>query len=270
MRKALLSGLVMMVWILVQSSWVQAEDFIKVKGIYWDSGLSGDIKASTQWLPGTKINLRDDLHVEKGQWLPEIEFKLNLPGMNKIIGSYWQTTYEGKKKIIDPINYAGISYASGEYLKTELNLEMTSLLYEWVFVPESLTRAFPSLAEGEIGLLLGIKYLRAEGKLSSSSSGTKSEDLRLPIPVIGLFAQFDFLQEKLRMELGGVGIGGSAVDYDFKFIDAYSEIKLQLTKSLVLGIGYKFTDLEIEKKNSRDFMTDLSLEGYYFFTTIKF
>lgn len=258
-----------MVALLIQIAWVQAEDFIQVKGMVWDSALSGNIKASTKSLIGTKLDLRNDLGVERYQRLPEVELKLNLPGMNKIIGTYWNVTYEGKKNLTEPINYQGISYSSGEYLKTELDLEMQSLLYERLFLPESLTRAFPALGEAEVGVLLGVKYLQAESRLSSALSGTKKEDAALPIPVGGLFMQVDLLQ-KLRIELGVTGISCDTANYHVRFIDGYGEVRFKLIKFLPLGIGYQVTGLNIEKEKGGDFSINLSMKGYYFFTTIEF
>jgi hypothetical protein len=92
----------------------------------------------------------------------------------------------------------------------------------------------------------------------------------LPIPVIGLFTQVGFLQKKLVFETRLVGFGSHYSNYDFKVIDAYAELKGNITKLISIGLGYKIVDFEVEKKNSNDSLVNLNVAGYYLFASIEF
>lgn len=269
MKRFLTWGLLGMVALSVWPNTAKAEDFIKIKGLYWNSRLSGKIKADTKTAIGSSINLRKDLDLEKYVKVPEVEFKFKVLGSGKIIVSYWSATYKGDNRFAQPITYKGIIYDINEYVKTELSLKMTTLLYEWTFVPESLSRAFPSLAEAECGLLFGVKYIEAESSLTSATQGVTKEDFGFPIPTVGLFFQVDIVK-KVRLELSATGVSASTSEFKARFLDAYSEIKVDLVKGIPLGLGYKLTDFDLKTNNHNDFTAEFRLEGPYIFVTVGF
>lgn len=271
MRKFIISSLIALLMVFTVGNLTWAEDFIRVKGFYWHGILDGEVKSSTKFISGTKVNLRRDLHTEISNDIPGLEVKFNLPEPHKIVGSYWQTTYEGKKTLIKGVSFGGKSYAIGERVNTDLDIKCGSILYERLFIPESLARAFPWIAEAEFGLLAGVEYLAIETKIASATTGVSDkQDAALPIPVLGLFTQFGFLQKRLVLKIGLVGIGGRIGDYDFKFVDAYAELKVEVTGIIPLGIGYKIVDLEVGKEKDDEFSVDLSVDGLYFFTSMSF
>lgn len=269
--KRFISAVYALVLVLVLSNLVWAEEFIRVKGLYWNGLLDGKVKADTELTAGTKIDLRQDLHTDLYTNIPALEIKLNFLGLHKIKASYWQTDYDGEKNLLQSINYGGKVYGMGENVKTNLDLTSGSILYERSFVPESLSHAFPSIAEAEFGVWAGLEYLVAESKISSSTTGlSNSETVGIPIPVVGLFTRIGFLQKQLLFETGIVGVGGKFSDYTFSFVDAYAELKVNITKFIPLGIGYKFVGLKVEKSNNNDSSVDLSLDGCYLFTSIGY
>lgn len=247
----------------------EAGNFLRVKGIYWDGRLDGDITASTKLVTGNELDLHHTLDLEKGTYIPEVELKINIPIGGKIIGSYWQAKYEGKETITQDISFAGKTFSASEYVQTDLSLAMGTLLYEITFVPEFITRAFPSIAEAEAGLLLGVKYLHTEAELRSSITSDISETFGVPIPVIGLFLQVGFL-EKVKVEVGAVGFGATSGDITARFTDLYVDVKIDLIKQVPLGLGYKSTGFNVKDESGETFKVNLEMKGLYLFATLEF
>lgn len=267
MKKVIMVSLAVFLVLTGYVSLAQAEDFLRVKGIYWDSRLDGDIAASTELVPGTELDLSSTLDLDESTYIPEIELKINVPMMGKIIGSYWQAKYEGEKTLTQDIDFAGTTFTTSEDVQTDLNLTMVSLLYEMTFAPEFITRAFPSIAEAEAGLLLGLKYLQAQVELSSAATESIDEEFGAPIPVVGIFLRLGILKQ-VELEVSAVGFSADISDISVKFTDLYAEAKINLIKGVPLGLGYKSTGFNV--KDGDTFEVNLGMEGLYFFTTLEF
>ncbi len=270
MRK-LLSGLsaVMLILLLSNSAW--ADEFIRVKGLVWHGVLDGEVKSSTTLVNGTKVDLRRDLHTELSSDIPALEFKTNLLGGLKLSASCWQAAYEGEKTLIKDVYYGGKKFSIGERVNTDIGITAGNILYEHSFIPESITRAFPSLVEAEFNVLMGLEYLGLESKISSAITGINNEEsAAVTVPVVGLFTQVGLLKKKLVLELGAIGIAGKIGDYDFAFTDAYAELRVKVMPLVPVGIGYKIVDLEVDKEGDDEFAFDLSVDGLYFFTSVSF
>jgi len=267
MRKMLMSASLMIIWFAMTNP-IYGENMFRAKIKYWNSEIEGDTTAETKLLTGTKLDLTKDLGLEESTYVPELELKLKL-GMNKLIGSYAKTSYEGEETLTRKINFGGVSYNVNQLVKTDLDITLGSLLYEKVFISEFITRAFPSVAETELGLLLGVKYLSTEVTLTSAVTGSKKEDGSVPIPVIGLFFQLSMLDKKLNLETGAVGLKTSVSGIAAEYFDLYLEANLNYF-GIPFGLGYKINRLNVEDKSSNAFGVNLNLSGLYVFTSLEF
>jgi hypothetical protein len=264
--KKILGGWVLVA--LVMAAWngsVYGEDLFRVKGEYWFNKMDGDVKASTNLVPGSELKLVNTLNLDENASVPGLELKLKF-GMNKFIGSYWKADYEGQKTITQNIDFGGTSFTTNELVRSELKLEVTSVLYERLFIPEFITKAFPSIAEAEAGLLIGVEYASSEVTLTSSLN-TKSEPGAAPIPVVGFFLQVGFL-EKVKAEVGAMGFGLSIGDIDARFMDIYAEVKFNILSNLPLGIGYKAWGFNLTDGDTFDI--NLAVKGFYLVTSYEF
>ncbi|MBI4834852.1 MAG: hypothetical protein HY811_08565 [Planctomycetes bacterium] len=250
---------------LIAGNALFAEDIFKVKVKYWNSGLSGEVQSDSALIAGTDLDLTKDLNLDENAYVPSIELKLKL-GSNKIIASYWKSTYEGKQTLATAINYGGTTYNVNDTIESELNLQSTSIIYERVLVPEFITKAFPSLGEVELGLLIGIENLSFESSVASTLASEK-EDGSAPIPVIGALFQVGILN-KVKVELGALGFSATVSGIKAEYTDIYAEVDTTFIPYVPLGVGYKKNTLSL--KDSDSFDTNIDLSGLYFFTSWEF
>lgn len=267
MKKGLTMVVLMIIGLFVAAP-VYGEDLFRVKVKYWNSEIDGNVTADTKLVSGTKLDLVKDLDLDKTMFIPELEFRFKF-GMNKLIGSYAKTTYTGEETLTSDVNFGGTTYSVNSLVKTNLDLTLGSVLYERVFVPEFITKAFPSVAEAEAGVLLGVKYLSADAKLTSPVV-SKTESGSVPIPVIGLFLQMGVLDKKLNFEIGMVGLKTTISGVTAKYTDFYIDADFNFIKAIPIGLGYKINRFSIEDKSSNTFGVNLNLSGPYIFTRIEF
>jgi hypothetical protein len=259
------------VTLLISSNLARAEEFIQVKGLYWNAVLDGKVQADTALINGTNIDFQNDLHTDRISQIPTLEFRLNLLKAYQFTGSYWKTAYAGSKTLTKNISYNGKNYALGEKLTTDIDISVGSLLYEKSFIPESVSGAFPTVAQAQFGIRAGLEYISTKCQILSSTTHVNSDqDAALPIPVLGLFTQIGVFKELVSVDAGINGFGGTISDYSFKFIDAYIELKVKALKLIPVGIGYKFVNLKIESDVDNVFFTDLTLDGAYIFASMGF
>ena len=267
MKKVLVVTSLMIIGLFVTAP-LYGEEILRVKGRYWDSAIDGKVTADTKLVSGTKLDLVKDLNLDKTTFIPEFELTFKL-GMNKIIGSYATASYTGKNTLSTNINFGGSTYSANNVVKTNLDLTLGSVLYERLFVPEFITRAFPSVAEAEAGLLLGVKYLSADTKLTSPLV-SKTEKGSVPIPVIGLFLNLGLLDKKLDFEVGAVGFKTTVSSVTAEYFDVYFDVGFNFIKYVPIGIGYKMNRFSTQDKKNNAFGVNLNLSGPYAFATIGF
>lgn len=266
--KNILIGIIFGIGLLTSSRELYGEKLIQIKGLYWKSNLEGDVKVETQLLGGTNLSLSRSLGVDENAFIPEVELKINLPLMGKLVGSFWTATYQGEKIIPQNINFAGQTFPANELVQTNLALSMGTLLYEMTIIPEGLTKIFFFLASAQGGFQLGIKYFYAQVSLTSSSTGTIKETLGVPIPLIGLFLRGEILNN-LKIETAFTYFGAGIADVTARLLDAYAEVKLYLGP-IPLGLGYKITTPNFKHKSSETAEVNFCLKGFYFTTFFGF
>ncbi|MDI6787061.1 MAG: hypothetical protein QME51_01665 [Planctomycetota bacterium] len=260
------------IWILIialiisslNSTEGNAETFIRLKGLGWDSSITGKIQMNEGTSAGTYIDLKDTLGITDSSIVPEIEGKANLLGLSRYIISYTSASYEGKKMITKKLSFAGKTFETSETIKTQLDITMTSFLTEFVSPTEEVTSTIvPAIPE--IGLLLGIKYLHINGKMTSNNTGAVAEDsFGFPFPVVGLRVQ-GVLSESgnLILESSATYMKLKSFDVGVKWSDISTEIRYNIIPRLHFGGGYKITKFGIESKRGQYIFTRLGFEGLY-------
>ena len=273
MKKAVIA-LVMAAGLLFPS--LSYGEFVKLKGLGWDSELSGDIQLSQSTLLGSQIDLKSTLGIKKTSTIPELEFKLNLPVVGGFIASYGMGSYDGRKIISSDINFGGKTYYASDTLTTTIDVTVGSLLKEWVFVPKSLVAAFPGVTSGEFGLLLGVQYLGLDTKIRSGMVNINNDEkVNVPIPVIGGLIQMGFMDDKLQFGLTLTGFNLNSIkagpaNVSANYFDISAEVKMNVYKNIPVGIGYKAVSLNTDVTNGETFSADFALKGLYLFTAISF
>lgn len=245
-----------------------AESFIKVRGLGWDSTISGKIRADEGVMTGSNIDLKDTLGITESTVVPEIEGKIGFLGTSRFIIAYSPASYEGKKTITKNLSFSGKTFSASETLKTQLDVTMSSVIYEFAPLPEGVTAAVTS-TEPEMGLLLGLKYFHIDAQITSNSTGSVvNETFGLPIPVIGLRIQ-GRIAENMQLESAGTWMSLKTKDTNLYWSDLYSELKLSIVPKIPFGFGYKLTRLSVESDIGQSFISRFGFKGWYLMVSIE-
>ena len=245
-----------------------AESFIKVRGLGWDSTIKGNIRADEGAMTGSSIDLKDTLGITKSIVVPEIECKIGFLGTSRFIISYSPASYDGKKTITKNLSFSGKTFSASETIKTQMDITMTSVLYEFAPLPEGVIQPLTS-SEPEMGLLLGLKYFHTEAQITSNSTGSVvNETFGLPIPVIGLRIQ-GRLAENMQLESAGTWMSLKTKDADLYWSDLYGELKLSIVPKIPFGFGYKLTKLSVKSDIGQSFISRFGFKGWYLTASIE-
>lgn len=246
-----------------------AESFVKVRGLGWDSAISGNIRADEGLLTGSNIDLKNTLGITDSTVVPEIEGKIGFLGTSRFIIAYSPASYEGRKRSYQKLDFSGKTFVGGgEMLSTQLDVSMTSVLYEFAPLPEGVVQPLTS-TEPEMGLLLGLKYFHTAAKITSNSTGmVVNESVGLPIPVIGLRIQ-GRLAENMQLESAGTWMSLKTKDADLYWSDLYGELKLSLVPKIPFGLGYKMTKFSVESDIGQRFDSRIWFKGWYLTASIE-
>ena len=245
-----------------------AESFIKVRGLGWDSFISGKIRADKGLITGSSIDLKDNLGIVDSSVVPELEGKVGFLGTSRFIISYSPASYEGRKTISKNLVFSGKTFLASEDLKTQLDFDLVSVIYEFAPLPEGVIQPLTS-SEPEMGLLLGLKYFHTEAQITSNSTGSVvNETFGLPIPVIGLRIQ-GRLAENMQLESAGTWMSLKTKDADLYWSDLYGELKLSVVPKIPFGIGYKLTRLTVKSDMGQSFLSRFGFKGWYLMASIE-
>ncbi|MBI5778808.1 MAG: hypothetical protein HZA49_05075 [Planctomycetes bacterium] len=255
---------------LICPSVSDAESFIKLKGLGWDSTLNGKIRADKDLMTGSSIDFKDTLGIKDSVIVPEVEGKIGFLGTSRWIISGSTASYEGEKVISNNLSFAGKTFLASETLKTQLDVSMISAMYEFAPIPEGVTAAVTS-TEPEMGLLLGLKYFHTEAQITSDSTGAvKKETFGLPIPVVGLRVQ-GRIAENIQLESAGtwMKIRSSTTDITMSWSDLYGELKFSFVPKMPFGFGYKLNKLGIDADIGQPFFSRFEFKGWYLMASLE-
>lgn len=255
---------------LISPSVSNAESFIKLKGLGWDSAISGKIRADNDQATGSTIDLKDNLGITESSIVPEVEGKIGFLGTSRWIISCSTASYDGEKIIANNLVFSGKTFLASETLKTQLDVSMVSAMYEFAPLPEGVMAAVTS-TEPEMGLLLGLKYFHTEAQITSNSTGSVvKETFGLPIPVIGLRVQ-GRIAENMQLESAGtwMKIRSSTTDVTLSWSDLYAELKFSFVPRMPFGVGYKLNKLSIEADIGQSFSSRFEFEGWYLMASLE-
>jgi hypothetical protein len=253
---------------LAYSGSSQAESFVKVRGLGWDSAIKGTVQVDRASMAGSSINLRRDLGMTDSVIVPEIEGKIGFLGADRWIVAYSQGSYDGRKTIGKNISFAGKTFLASETINTRFDISLASLMYEYAPLPEGVLPSATS-TEPEMGLLLGVKYFHLASKITSSSSVTEASDtFGFPIPVIGLRVQ-GRVADNVQLESAGTWMSIKGNNGSLYWSDLYGELKFSFAPKIPFGLGYKLNRLSAESDSGPDFSSRAGFRGWYLMASIE-
>lgn len=227
------------------------------RGSYWFPSLSGDVKADTSGVVGTKLNLKDDLGVGNESF-PIVEVFGGV-GRHSASLAYTPIDYSGSKTLATAINFNGKTYAANANVHTDLELKMLDFQYKYKFLDlDNILAGFSLSAIGQV------KYIDGYAKIAETTTNTSAEyTIKAPIPMIGLGAHAGILAGLLeaRAMMTGVVYSGNHL------YEALAELSFTPFPFLDINAGYKIMSLKVDHN---DVFLDSTFSGPYVGVTFSF
>jgi outer membrane protein len=201
---------------------------------YWIPTFKGDLRVDKDGVPGTEIDIKNDLGVSNENF-PGVEAFFSM-GNHEIRLSYSFISLSGAQNIGKTIVFNGDTYNYNAYVESDLKTSMFDFEYQYKFLNlENILAGF------SLGIIGKVKYLDGEARMNSSVYDNK-KDIHIPIPMIGLGVNVGLLANILaaRAKFVGMGYSGSF------FYDAMAELSLTPFPFLNIHGGYRAMSLKID------------------------
>ncbi len=224
---------------------------------YWQSKLEGDITISEKNIQGTKIDFKDILNLEELKGIPEGELWLRVRKRSKFSLSYFEVEHKGQEVITHSFTYKGTTYNVGWPVSSRLKTQVATLVYQFNFLQGK---------GGELGFLLGAKYLAFETEIETPGIAKQEARIEGPLPVVGLAGQLNF-GKYVSWDTKVSGIGGNYADVQASLIDGWSRLMVHFGKHWGVGAGYRYFSLNGEDEDNE---ASFTLSGPAAFLTARF
>ena len=221
---------------------------------YWIPTFKGDLRVDGNDVPGTEINLKDDLGISNDN-IPGVEAYFGI-GNHEITLAYSLVNLSGAQNIDKTIVFNGDTYAATAY--SEFKTSMIDLEYQYKLINFNYI-----LAGLSFGIIAKVKYFDGEVKIKSSLSDT-NKNIQVPIPMIGVGAKIGLLANILeaRAKVTGMGYSGNL------FYDAMADLSLTPIPFLNIHGGYRAMSVKID--NVSDVYAKMDFYGPYVGLLISF
>jgi len=203
---------------------------VGVRGYYWLPALNGDIKVEGNGIPGTTLDLENDLGLDD-EYYPVIEFFAGT-GRHHVSLSYYKAEYDGSNVLDRSITFHGKTFTASDLIETSLKYSVYDILYQYDLLDlENILAGF------SLGLAGKVKVINGSVEVKSSALSA-SDDFTAPIPLVGLNLHVGILADILEARLLSMGIAyGNGTMFDvqadfavtpFPFLDIHGGYRVFL------------------------------------------
>ena len=194
-------------------------------------------------LPGTVINLEDDLRFDKHATLPEVSAGLKLGKGWRIGGEYYSLGRDALATIKADIVVDDVVYPAAAAIASKFSSDIYRLTVGYSFLRGT---------NYDVGAALGFHVTKFKlqvagiGRIGSTTAQTevRNQDLLAPLPTIGLYgsyepfprvtvsARFDWLKLKIS-------------DYTGRLINTEASVSYRVFDHVGIGAKYRFVDYRV-------------------------
>ena len=233
---------------------------VELAGGIWKPTITALISSESLGIPGTEINLVDDLGIVDRKF-SDLRAVLRLAKKHKLRASFVPIKYEAEATLKRTIVFNGISYNVGLPVNSSLDFKAWRFGYEYDFIYRD---------RGFIGFILEAKYTDITASLASPFNDDFAT-AKAPVPAVGLIAR-GYLAANVALtgELTGIKLPGNIEKLDnntgeYWDLDVYGT--LNFTDNFGVQGGYR--RLSVEYRVDEDF-GDLKLKGFYVNGVVRF
>ncbi len=238
MRK--LSLLLAVVFVLAFGQ--KAYAVVDVEARYWFTEFDDTVRVTDGGLPGTDIDLVDDLGVGDENF---VEGRITLElGSHRLRYGYMPLKWEGSKNLTKTINFNGTTYSASTDVESELQMDYHRLAYEYDFI---------DTLDNRLGIIFEVKYFDGEASLTTTGVDER-ESFQVPIPTVGIAAQVSL---PFLLSVGGE-VTGISLGSDAYIVDGEAMVNFEPLPFFAISDGYRVFKLHLEND---DDLADISVKG---------
>ena len=228
---------------------------VDVEGRYWFTDLDASTRVESGSIPGTRLDLRQDLDVDDAN-LPEIRLTFATGLNSKLRLAYLQGNFDGETTLGQSIQFSGRTFGAGTRVDTDLDLYYGRIGWTWQFpvVP----------GKFRIGPLVEVKGVVVDATIRSRTTGFRvSALLPMAFPTVGAMlsvtpiSALDIFAEVSGMTFGSYG----------HIVDAEAGVRFIPIRFLTLSAGYRVFDVRVEHD---DDFAKLKLTGPFIGASVRF
>ncbi len=171
--------------------------------------------------------------------------------------SYFEVEHKGQKVITHSFTYKGETYLVGMPVSSKLKTQVATLAYQFNFLQGR---------RGELGFLLGAKYLAFETEIETPGIAKQEAKIEGLVPVVGLASQLNF-GKYVSWDTKISGIRGNYADINASVVDGWSRLMVHFGKHWGVGAGYRYFSLKGEDEDNE---ANFTLSGPAAFLTARF
>lgn len=234
---------------------------VSVNGVY--AILETNIRfESTNGLLGVKINLEDNLGLEKYRIMPMFTATFNIKNRHNIFGMYYGIPRDSYYQTKRDFEFKGEMISAGTEIYSYYNTNVFSLGYMYDAIRDS---------RSHLGLFVNLYILTLNTGVSSNREPiNQSFRVTAPLPNFGAQAFY-----KLHKRFGLSGLFSifflSVGDFSGAIHNIGGELDFYLTRWLELGLGYYLFDLNIEAETPQfTGIFDYTYQGPYLSIGFRF
>jgi hypothetical protein len=204
-------------------------------------------------VPGTLINVEDDLALDDQQYLILGELTL-LPGDRHLVRLSGLTTRRSAQTVLNRrIVFDDQTYFINERVDSELNLTLFGLTYGYRFIASE---------RAELTASFGIQVAEVEANAVVRSRVVRDAETGVaPLPLIGLEGRYDF-GDHWSIEARVQYLTANIEDVDGSIMDARAAIAWRTNPHLVFGLGYRSFAIDIDSQNeSTPGLVEMKISG---------
>lgn len=245
-------------------AWAQ-DEHVGIRLREWYAELHGSVSGDSSTIPGSTVDLGDDLGLDAPKWSPEIQVYGHIPFFGKLYAGWWRVDRDGDETLTRTITFAGQTYTASTRVESEVKLDVGYLTYEFDFPAIPLG----DLLSWEIGLQLGARVMRGEGSINSAiASG--SDDGIIGTPVLGGHMALK-IASWVRVDVELVGLGFSYSGHRGTYLEGYGEVTVEPLPWIFAGFGYKYVAIFLKDSvGDSNFDLDIHLNGFYLTAGVRF
>ncbi len=241
------------------------DELVGVRLREWFERMHGSIQSTEPPLSGDTVNLDGDLGLGEQELAHEVQAYVRIPIVGRFYAGAWWAHAEGDEIITRTFNYGGLTFTSSDEVKTNVDLDVFYLTYEF---------ALPTIPLGPVNLELGIEAgargIRGRGAIEDVTAGQKaSDDGLIGLPVLGGHVTATFASW-VRAEIEVVGLAFAYNGNRVSYLESNLEIVATPLPWLFAGVGYKFADVEFKRDGSSSFDLNVGLKGIYLTLGVRF